>query len=458
MKTLKGKLAALGEGGILLVPGGIQDDTYLYIVERRDSQRYRFSVVNTSPEGGLEYHFASAATPNKLKYHVLFSVNDVTPIKIMDDAFWAFLFKLVVMPDPKFNTPQKLYAWLLPFLSSKSTEHILAESITDKNISFRTPPRSNTGYLRCLVEASAFILKGKGISEDRCSLFFFLLRAQMVEFALHDTRFVPYLRSSDRAVLRIAASQLAYSAVKLGSDSAARQSLTVVATETGTSETSVCMEESTTPLLGADALSNVQDMVEALLLRCDSTKLVDKSETALASPRPLQLHGNTTRNSSMGSALHPFFNRLVRIEDVNGLAGAPVVLPKYVPVDFLQLPLKINTLEDAVAAIRYTDRLCTLISVQTRCIKNVSLLKVSLIQNTFSRLIPVPKSPDATDFDKCIWRTPMRYGLQLDLVICLGNNYGRICDLSLLTHICLLVYLLRPHRRAFHCVCIRNPY
>ena len=134
----------------------------------------------------------------------------------------------------------------------------------------------------------------------------------------------------------------------------------------------------------------------------------------------------------MGSMLFPFCDRLVRIDDVNGLVGAPLVNPKYVPVDYLQIPVKIRNLEDAVAAIRYTDRLCTLISVQTRCIKNVNLLKVSLIQNTFTRLIPVPKASDATDYSECIFRTPMRYGLQLDLVICLGKRIYKILILWLL--------------------------
>lgn len=419
MKYFKSKLSALVEGQIMLVPGGIQDETYLYLIERNDAFRYRFCIVNTSPDGGLEYHVASALTPNKIKYQMVFSVSDVSQTKIMDDAFWAFLFKLAVYPDPKFNTSQKLYAWLVPFLTSKSTDLIISESTLDRNISFRTPPRSNTGYLRCLLEASAYILKTKNVSEQNCSLFFFLLRSQLVEFALQDTKFVPYLRGSDRAILKIAASQLAYSAVKLGSDSATRDQLLAVAVSEGdgTSDEKI----KSLVLLGIDALSNVQEMVEALLLRCNSSKLFDKSELSIINPRELILSNNKVGDSTMGSMLFPFCDRLVRLDDVNGLAGAPVVNPKYVPVDYLQIPVKIRNLEDAVAAIRYTDRLCTLISVQTRCIKNVNLLKVSLIQNTFTRLIPVPKGADASDLTECIFRTPMRYGLQLDIVICLGK-------------------------------------
>lgn len=426
MKHFKGKLASLSEGGVLLVPGGIEAASYVYIIERQDAVRYRFSVINADAEGGLSFHASSANTPNKLKYQNLFSVNDVTTEKIMDDAFWGMLFKLAVFPDPKFNTPSKLYAWLLPFLVDKPTDHILSESVMGHNVSFRTPPRSNTGFLRCLVEASAYILRSRGVSDDACTLFLFLLRVQLVEFALHDTNFVPYLRGSDRAVLRIAASQLAYAAVKLSGDIESHSTVVLkkIAEDSDVMDVVGADSDSIQPrqsLLSNLALDEVQAMVESLLCRCDAARLEDKTEVSLENPREMNLIGNSVSNTPMGGLLHPFSDRLVRLEDVNGLAGAPVIQPKYVPVDFLQLPVRVTCLEDAVAAIRYTDRLCTLLSVQTKTVKNTNLLKVSAIQTAFSRLVPVPKAPEATDFDKCIWRTPMRYGLQLDLVILLGR-------------------------------------
>jgi hypothetical protein len=103
-------------------------------------------------------------------------------------------------------------------------------------------------------------------------------------------------------------------------------------------------------------------------------------------------------------SLHPFFDRLIREEDVDGLAGAPIRLPKYViyliffflnstklicslqryvPVDVLQIPARVNNFEDALSAIRYCDKMCTLISVQAHTIKNINFLKVSLIEHTF---------------------------------------------------------------------------
>lgn len=87
----------------------------------------------------------------------------------------------------------------------------------------------------------------------------------------------------------------------------------------------------------------------------------------------------------------------------------------------LQIPQKVHCLADAIAAIRYCDRLCTLISVQAHCVKNRALLKVSLIEHTFSSVLPCPRARSAADFASCVWQTPMSYSIQIDLAICLGR-------------------------------------
>ena len=81
----------------------------------------------------------------------------------------------------------------------------------------------------------------------------------------------------------------------------------------------------------------------------------DHGVTSAGRLKPAQLHTH---------ALHPLTDRLQRKDDVDGLAGAPLVLPQYVPIDFLQIPIAVRSLEDAVEALRYCDRLCTLIAVQ----------------------------------------------------------------------------------------------
>ena len=107
----------------MLVPGGIGPRAVTYIVEKESEEFYRFSIVNTDPTGGLDYHVSRADQPSRLKYQTVLSVKEVPVAKIMDDAFWGLLFKLALMPA-KQNTPEKLYDLLIPFLVDKPLEQV----------------------------------------------------------------------------------------------------------------------------------------------------------------------------------------------------------------------------------------------------------------------------------------------------------------------------------------------
>ena len=66
-------------------------------------------------------------------------------------------------------------------------------------------------------------------------------------------------------------------------------------------------------------------------------------------------------------------------------------------------------LASAVAALRHTDRLCTLASVQDHCVKNTHLLNVALVQHTFTQLLPMPRPAGDAAEAACVWRSPMLY-------------------------------------------------
>ena len=93
--------------------------------------------------------------------------------------------------------------------------------------------------------------------------------------------------------------------------------------------------------------------------------------------------------------LHPLYERLLRPHPVD--TGLAHELPSYTPIDLLQLPLTVTTLEQAIDAIRHTDRLATLISVQSHSVKNTRHVVASLIQFTFTQLLPMPKALSLID-------------------------------------------------------------
>ena len=115
--------------------------------------------------------------------------------------------------------------------------------------------------------------------------------------------------------------------------------------------------------------------------------------------------------------VHPNLERLMRPEPVD--AGAPFDLPRYMPINFLSQPQAVRSLADAVSVLRECDMLCTVIAVQSHCVLNVNFIKVALIQNTFTALLPLPKPDWAADVASCCWRTPMLYDMQLGILLLL---------------------------------------
>ena len=396
-KVFKKHLLALKDGEFLLIPGGIGELTIMYAVEREEENSFRLCVINTNPDGGLDWHSCTPEYSPKIKYHTALVVKNITLAKIMDDAFWGILWKLAILPA-KHNRAEKLYDLLLPFLVDKPINQIISESEVDSCTEFRLPQLSNTAAVRCVTEASFYILRRRGLPELRARQVLFAVDVQMLSCLQHDLSFMPHLNRNDQTIIGLICGEVARNGAELGEG----EELTTKQLEAlHTIVQSVSRMAEGIPSSEADPSSNQPHM---------SIDTVDSN---------LLLRSEETGRQSM--VLYPLMDRLRRLDDVNGLAGAPIVLPKYVPIDMLQIPVRVLSLDDAIAAIRHCDRLCTLISVQAHCVKNRSLLKVSLIEHTFTSILPCPKARSAADFLTCVWQTPMSYSIQIDITLCLGR-------------------------------------
>lgn len=72
-----------------------------------------------------------------------------------------------------------------------------------------------------------------------------------------------------------------------------------------------------------------------------------------SSPPTLSAGTVPVRESDLGQRL---YERFLRTESVNGLAGAAKVQPSFVPIDFLLVTEQAGTFEDALAAMRWADK------------------------------------------------------------------------------------------------------
>jgi len=399
------RLRALKEGEVMIVPGGIGQHQIAYLIERETTEAYRFVIVNTDPLQGLEYHPASASVEApKIKYKTCLVIEDVRSERMLDDAFWSLAFATHVYGG-RHSTPEKIYDLLVPFLAERPLEQALAESHNDESLAssssdadswWRSPQRSNTAYYRAVLEAVHYLLRRKGLSMRNAKQVAVAVRAQMLEMVDNDLHYMPTVDEADVRIIKLACEQVAYAAVKIGEKH---------------------------HLASLAILRTTKELVERVEATLSSVEH-EQGYSSLAPP-DLNLLGQPTAASQADKLpdqahLQPFMERLWRREDVDGLAGPPNLFPAYVPVDMLQIPQRVTTFAEAVAAIRHCDRLCTLISVQPHCIKNQAFLKVALIEHTFTRVVPVPKPQSAgAAYQSCVWAQPVIYAYQLDVLVLL---------------------------------------
>jgi hypothetical protein len=429
-KLLKKYIMNLQVGETLLIPGGIGESVVIYILEYEYEQSYRFTVVNTSPEVGLNWHLCNPCLrPSHLYYQTILTVKEIQQQKIFDDIFWGILLKLAIIPSPQDNTSEKLYDLLLPYLVDKPIDQIVYESQRDiddddhmsssttsssspsssssssSSSEYRSPQHSNTSYVRTILETINYILKRHSLHKLKIQQLCFVIETQFIDFISHDMQFIHIIGTSERKVIELCCHEYSRKSSQLGKSD----------------------------LLTVTQLNSILKFIHEIKFRLEH---IPTSEQEQTTDQPLihldddQINTTTTSGTSTGKTqkqilceqnsltLFPLFDRLRRVDDVNGLAGPPIILPQYIPIDFLQIPLKVLCLDDVITAIRYCDRLCTLISVQQHCIKNRNFLKLSLIEYTIIKILPCPQPGHRSC---CVWQTPMSYSCQLDLCICLGR-------------------------------------
>ena len=179
-------------------------------------------------------------------------------------------------------------------------------------------------------------------------------------------------------------------------------------------------------------LYGIQAIPSLVLLRADGA-LISTDGVRLMRKHARAFPWQAKSELSVTPHHHPLYERLLRPHPVD--SGLAHELPSYSPIDMLQLPIRVTSLAEATDAVRHCDRLATLIAVQAHSVKNTRHLIVSLVQHTFTQLLPMPRAVvsgglEAIDEEgdgathpvdgskgTCVWREPMEYADQLDLLI-----------------------------------------
>jgi thiol-disulfide isomerase/thioredoxin len=223
MSVMTSKLKALESGEVLIVPHAISGNPILFMIEKTGEDTANFTVVNTNPQL-LQFHPASGRPP-KIKYQTCLVLENVNFARVKDEAFWGIAYWVAVRGESSDLTMRPvdvLYQILLPFLQNRSWEEIqhdqtrLATASAEPDAQMRSPQRSETGHLRCLIEAFQYLMRRRGLDAAARKEVSLMLRLEMLELAMHDLMFVQQVSSAERTLLHIACRQVSYSTSKLG--------------------------------------------------------------------------------------------------------------------------------------------------------------------------------------------------------------------------------------------------
>jgi hypothetical protein len=362
----------LSHGESILLPLLVEKCELLLLIERTSERMFKFVIIQTDVNGLKNHSVSTADSAPKINYRTCLVLSGISKKNALDDVFWVAVYNLAVNVHQ--GDTARFYDVLLPFLTGKPLEESLVEAENaalsgDENSfenygSWRAPQRSQTAYVRCVIEAMHFMLRRRGVSELQCKLIHLGLCYQMVDMVKNDLIYM-LPDESGRRVCALAVRELSHYAIEVVEEAEKDQTLTF--------DTDFLLDE----------VHRIVQDVSASLEYC--------KDDSVDAPPILELTG-TTSSDPEDPALTQFRHMLAW--DIAGSdpdPGQAVSLQKYIPIDFLQIPQKASTRKEAITAIRMCDRICTLIENQSHCIKNDKFLILSVIEHLFTQVLPIPK-------------------------------------------------------------------
>eukprot|EP00808_Paulinella_micropora_P006835 g75373.t1 len=398
LRKLHTQLAGLGVGSSLVLPLLIEEkEEMLIILQRNTHTWFRVALVHTNPLAGLQYHNVSNRSPPKLKFRTVLVLEQVSKKAVLDDVFWLAAYNLAIHKHS--GDVERFYEILLPFLTGKplDTSLVEAEAAASKQQTgsygyWRSVQRSNTSYVRCLIHGLTYLLRTSGFSKLQAKRVMLALRFEFAKM-IHQDMTCVYPDTNGQKVCDLACSQLSYCTAKLANilDQAKRAGLAEELLDFDEMETVRIFVDETREKLSICAKQSV-----TLPPRLSLTLPTGPADPGESSAARDAVTNRAVRPTVMGEALKrehtQFWHALAwNLENVNADPGQASFLHKYVALDMLQMSARAKTRDEAVHALRITERLCTLLENQAHCIKNRQQLIVSLMVHVLTRVVPVPK-------------------------------------------------------------------
>jgi hypothetical protein len=358
----------------------------------RKTECFSFSIVNSNAAGLEAYHPVQSSTTGELKYKLSIVVDNVPTDRLVDSAFWFFLLRMQTWTSSQHNA-QVLYETLLPSLIAKPLSVVLQHNVDGSinNTPWRLLPCSgDVSLTHCLMEAVNLVLLRSGLNAQQVHYFNVLVRWQVIRYDLW--RSVEMASPGDLTASNLRQLQLCIEQMGFA-----------LAEATG-----VTPEDS---LFHSGQLQQMLIKLEEMNQFLSNYQQLTSVRTVPALDcRPVDFVGM------------PMFQTFVR-DSVESLAGPAELEPIFRPIEFTLVPDSISDFVQLTEGLTHADHICTLLAHQTQQIQYTHTLIISMIQHLFTRVIPIPLPHNHAHIAQCMYRQPIRYETQVNL-------------LRLLHHIC----------------------
>eukprot|EP00808_Paulinella_micropora_P028394 g51159.t1 len=250
---------------------------------------------------------------------------------------------------------------------------------------WRSPQRSSTAYVRCVLHGLQFMLRSRGLTSLQCKRVMLALRVSFVLMIKHDMDYV-FPDDNGQRVCDMACSQLSFSTVKLAHK---------LENEIKNIQKGLPSKEQVLTAIELNTARLLVEEVRAKLEACTNKAIempphleLSRKNGAKDNERKAVTDPSTKVNDEYTQYMHS-----LAWEDETNVPdpGQAVFLRKYQAIDLLQIPQKATTRTEAVRALRLCDRLCSLMENQSHCVKNDKFLILALLEHVLTQVVPVPK-------------------------------------------------------------------
>eukprot|EP01079_Euglenida_sp_SAG-EU17-18_P001238 gene1238-418_t len=337
----------------------------MIVVSHISDGKFRLALVNTT--SAAKYH-PTHPSPPKTKRRNAVAIDGIPLKKITDELFWGWLWQAALTTTEKNLDEQMdfIYGVLLAWLCDLPVQRAINQTKDQPGCEFRSADRSAVkadNVCGVVLETLHYIVRQSGLSVNQAKALWLCLRMQLLVYSHHDVDVSQVLMDGDKQLVSLGCEQTAYHAAK--------------ASEKG--------------------IINHLQLVEVNRNITDLDKLVasKKNLNKLSSlPSDLDLSMPSTNNmDEFNPSLFTNFERCLKT-DILGLEGFPQSAPTYMPVDMMRIRERCVTLDECTETLRVAVQLLNLMSVQSRhpflTLKNGDLLKISLVQNIMTNVLPVP--------------------------------------------------------------------